>query len=52
MQDIARGMLGQGFYSNIIGGGDVPAFPSQAEKILYNACCCSALAVAAALTPG
>ncbi len=34
MQDIARGMLGQGFYSNIIGGGDVPAFPSQAKKTM------------------
>jgi hypothetical protein len=35
MQEIARGMLGQGFYSNIIGGGaSIPAFPSQAEKTL------------------
>jgi hypothetical protein len=34
MQDIAHGMLGQSFYSNIIGGGEVPAFPSQAKKTL------------------
>jgi hypothetical protein len=35
MQEIARGMLGQGFFSNVIGGGaSVPAFPSQAEKML------------------
>jgi hypothetical protein len=32
MQDIDHGMLGQGFYSSIIGGGEVPAFPSQAKK--------------------
>ncbi len=32
MQDVACGMLGQGFYSNIIGGGEVPAFSSQAKK--------------------
>jgi hypothetical protein len=36
MQDIACGMLGQGFYSKIIGGGDAPAFASQAEKTLSN----------------
>jgi hypothetical protein len=36
MQDIACGMLGQGFYSNVIGGGDAPAFASQAEKTLSN----------------
>ena len=33
VQDIARGLLGQGFYSNII-GGDASAYPSQAEKTL------------------
>ncbi len=31
VQDIARGLLGQGFYSNII-GDDASAYPSQAEK--------------------
>jgi hypothetical protein len=36
MQDIAHGMLGQGFYSNVIGGGDAPTFASQAEKTLSN----------------
>jgi hypothetical protein len=34
MQDIVRGMLGQGFYSTIIGGESAPAFPSQAEMML------------------
>ena len=33
VQDIARGLLGQGFYSNII-GDDASAYPSQAEKTL------------------
>jgi len=33
VQDIARGLLGQGFYSNII-GNDASAYPSQAEKTL------------------
>jgi hypothetical protein len=33
VQDIARGLLGQGFYSNII-GDDASAYPSQAKKIL------------------
>jgi hypothetical protein len=40
VQDIARGLLGQGFYSNII-GDDASAYPSQAEKTLsrgYVAC--------------
>jgi hypothetical protein len=35
MQDITRGMMGQGFYTNVIGGGKVPAFPSQAEMTLF-----------------
>ncbi len=34
MQDIACGMMGQGFYSNVIGGGKVPAFLSQAKNTL------------------
>ncbi len=35
MQEIACSMLGQGFYSNIIGGGaSIPAIPSQAKKTL------------------
>ena len=34
MQDIARGMLGQGFFLNVIGGNSAPAFPSQAEQTL------------------
>ncbi len=34
MQDIARGMLGQGFFLNVIGGVSAPAFPSQAEQTL------------------
>ena len=33
VQDIARGLLGQGFYSNII-GDDASAYPSQAKKTL------------------
>ena len=33
VQDIARGLLGQGFYSNVI-GDDASAYPSQAEKTL------------------
>jgi len=33
VQDIARGLLGQGFYSNII-GKDASAYPSQVEKTL------------------
>ncbi len=33
VQDIARGLLGQGFYSNII-SDDASAYPSQAEKTL------------------
>ncbi len=33
MQDIARGLLGQGFYSNVI-GDNASAYPSQAEKTL------------------
>jgi hypothetical protein len=34
MQDIARGMLGQGFFSTIIGESSATAFPSQAEQTL------------------
>jgi hypothetical protein len=34
MQEISHGMMGQGFYSNVIGGGEVPAFPSQSKKTL------------------
>jgi hypothetical protein len=33
VQEIARGLLGQGFYSNVI-GNDAAAYPSQAEKTL------------------
>jgi hypothetical protein len=33
VQEIARGLLSQGFYSNVI-GGDAAAYPSQAEKTL------------------
>jgi hypothetical protein len=61
MQDITRGMLGQGFYLNIIGGGEVSAFLSQAKKTFpitkasavrtASICHCSALAVAP-LIPG
>ncbi len=34
MQDIARGMLGQGFFATAIGEGSATAFPSQAEQTL------------------
>jgi hypothetical protein len=34
MQDIARGMMGQSFCPNVIGGGEVPVFPSQAKNTL------------------
>ena len=34
MQEIACGMLGQGFFSTVIGGASAPAFPSQAEQTL------------------
>jgi hypothetical protein len=39
VQEIARGLLGQGFYSNVI-GNDAAAYPSQAEKTLsrYSGC--------------
>jgi hypothetical protein len=33
MQDIARGLLGQGFYATVT-GNDAAAYPSQAEKTL------------------
>jgi hypothetical protein len=33
MQDIARGLLGQGFYTNVT-GNDAAAYPSQAERTL------------------
>jgi hypothetical protein len=33
VQDIACGLLGRGFYANII-GDDMPAYPSQAKKML------------------
>jgi hypothetical protein len=40
VQEIARRLLGQGFYSNVT-GNDAAVYPSQAEKTLsrYSGCC-------------
>ncbi len=32
MQDIARGMMGRGFYTTVISGGDVPHLPQSSQE--------------------